>query len=121
MKDNKSGPAGEKLAAAYLREQGYAIAARNYRTRFGEIDIIASNSEYLAFVEVKTRKNDSFAQAREYVDAGKQRRVFASAGIWLSEHPTELQPRFDVAEVYLDPANGEKGRIAYYPDAFQID
>ena len=60
-----SGPWGEALAAEYLRKKHYRIEAMNYRTRLGEIDIIASNRQYLVFCEVKLRKSADFAAARE--------------------------------------------------------
>ena len=59
------GPWGEAAAAAYLRKKGFRIEAMNYRTRLGEIDIIASNRQYLVFCEVKLRKSADFAAARE--------------------------------------------------------
>ena len=77
-----SGPWGEALAAEYLRKKGWRIEAMNYRTRLGEIDIIASNRQYLVFCEVKLRKSANFAAAREFVDARKQQRLI-------------LQPEFD--------------------------
>lgn len=66
----------------------------------GEIDIIASNKKYIAFVEVKLRKSASFAQAREFVTLSKQEKIKTAASLWLSDNPTKLQPRFDVIEVY---------------------
>ncbi len=91
---------GEAAAAEYLRGKGYRILGQNYRTRRGEIDLIASGGRYLVFAEVKLRKNDSFAQAREFVTPAKQRRLIAAAESWLQRHPTSLQPRFDVLEIY---------------------
>ena len=62
---NLTGPWGEALAAAYLRKKGFRIEAMNYRTRLGEIDIIAADRRYLIFCEVKLRKSADFAAARE--------------------------------------------------------
>ena len=70
--DTKLGPWGEALAAAFLRKRGYHIVATNYRSRYGEIDIIAENAE----------------------------RLRATASMFLEEHETALQPRFDVIEIY---------------------
>ena len=67
-----SGDQGEALAGRYLEERGYTILDRQWRCRFGEIDLIASDGKYLRFVEVKLRKNDRFAQAREFVDGKEQ-------------------------------------------------
>ena len=91
---------GEALAAEELRRRGYRVVATGWRCRFGEIDLIAENKTYLSFTEVKLRKNDKVAQAREFVDRRKQERLRISAQLYLAEHPTLLQPRFDVMEVY---------------------
>ena len=111
---------GEALAAEYLRKKRYSIVATNYRTRLGEIDLIAANKKYLVFVEVKLRKNADFAMAREFVDSGKQRRIRTVAGCYLASHPTSLQPRFDVIEIYA-PEGLETRRpvINHLEDAFQ--
>ena len=73
------GKLGEDLACAELSRRGYAILARRYRTRFGEIDIIARDGETTVFVEVKTRDGDRFGDGAEAVTAWKQRRVAAMA------------------------------------------
>ncbi|MBO5797969.1 MAG: YraN family protein [Clostridia bacterium] len=93
------GAAGEVLAARFLREKGYTITGANVRSRFGEIDIIACDKQYIAFVEVKTRSEDALYAPREAVNYGKQRRILATAALYLQRHPTDLQPRFDVIEV----------------------
>ena len=99
-KPNLLGPWGEALAAEYLRKKHYHILACNYRCRFGEIDLIAANRKELVFVEVKLRKDSSYVQAREYVSQQKQNRIRTTAQLWLQTHPTQLQPRFDVIEIY---------------------
>ena len=115
-----AGAWGEALAADFLQKKRYKIVATNYRTRFGEIDLIAENRRYLVFVEVKLRKSDAFANAFEYVDLHKQERLRTTAGIYLSQHPTDLQPRFDVIEIYA-PQGTEtlKPQIHHMEDAFQ--
>ena len=95
-----AGAWGETLADAYLRKKKYKLLAAGYRCRFGEIDLIAADRKNLLFVEVKTRKSKDFAQAREFVDLKKQARIRATAEMYLAEHPTKLQPRFDVIEIY---------------------
>ena len=100
MADNRSGRWGEERAARFLRLHGWHIEESNYSCRFGEIDLIASRRGILAFVEVKTRKDDSRGEAREFVTAAKRQRLRAAASCWLSEHDCELQPRFDVVEIY---------------------
>ncbi|MBR3849223.1 MAG: YraN family protein [Oscillospiraceae bacterium] len=110
---------GEEKAAAYLRRLWYRIVEKNYTTRFGEIDLIAKNSRYLVFVEVKLRKNDAYGAARDFVTAAKQERLRKTAELWLGEHPTSLQPRFDVIEIYA-PYGSETRRpkIVHLRDAF---
>lgn len=110
---------GEAQAAQYLKRKGYHILERNYSCRFGEIDIIAAYRKHLIFVEVKTRKDASFAQAREFVGAGKQRRVLSAASVWMANHDTELEPRFDVIEIYGTPDMPyRKLEIHHFEDAF---
>lgn len=113
------GPWGEALAADYLRKKGCRIEAMNYRTRLGEIDIIAANRRYLIFCEVKLRKTADFAAAREFVDARKQQRLRSTALVYLSQHETTLQPRFDVIEIYApDGTATKKPQINHMEDAF---
>ena len=91
---------GEDRAAELLVSKDYEIAARRYRVREGEIDLVAAGHGYLCFVEVKLRKDETMGQAREYVTLSKQKKVRTAAMRYLMAHPTELQPRFDVVEVY---------------------
>lgn len=93
------GAIGETIAARFLRDKKYTILAANYRCRFGEIDIIAADRSYIAFVEVKTRRADALYTPREAVTAAKQRRILQTAAMYLSRNPIERQPRFDVIEV----------------------
>ena len=113
------GPWGEALAASYLRKKGFHIEAMNYRTRLGEIDIIAADRQYLVFCEVKLRKSADFAAAREFVDSRKQQRLRTTALLYLSQHESQLQPRFDVIEIYA-PAGAQTRRpqINHMEDAF---
>ena len=90
---------GEKQAARYLRKQGFRVLENRFRCREGEIDLVVSRGPYLCFVEVKLRRNAEMAEAREFVTPGKQRRVRTAALYYLMEHPSPLQPRFDVVEV----------------------
>ena len=110
------GKNGEDKACRFLKRKGYKIIERNYMSRFGEIDIIAQNKEYLVFVEVKTRGENSIASPREFVDSFKQERIIKTAQIYLSENPTELQPRFDVAEISV--SDGKIKEIVHIEDAF---
>ncbi len=101
----KKGYDGEEIAAKYLRWHGYRIFAVNYTVRGGEIDIVAYDRKYVIFVEVKTRKNDSFGKACEAVDYSKISHLTTAAERFLYEYADEpklinKQPRFDVIEVY---------------------
>ena len=117
---NLLGPWGEQTAAADLRRRGYEIVAANYRTRFGEIDLIARQGGFTVFVEVKLRASDRFAEAREFVDRRKQERLRASALLWLAAHPEDGgQPRFDVVEVYApEGLETKKPVIRHLENAF---
>jgi len=97
-----TGAYGEVIAARYLRDNGYRILDANYRTRLGEIDIIASKRKVIAFVEVKTRVEGSMLRAADAVDYPKRKRIIAAAQSYISQNKIKLQPRFDVAEVYVD-------------------
>ena len=119
-RNNLAGAWGESLAAEYLRKKGYQIQSANYRTRYGEIDLVASNGHFLAFVEVKLRKSAAFASAREYVDHRKQERIRLTASMYLAQNPTALQPRFDVIEIYAaEGVNTLHPEILHMEDAFQ--
>lgn len=110
---------GEDRVGDYLRKNGCRILAAGWHCRMGEIDLVAADGTYLRFVEVKLRKNARFAQAREAVDARKQERLLVTAKLYLASHPTRLQPRFDVAEVYAPQGmDTREPEIIYIENAF---
>lgn len=113
-RNNLAGAWGEAVAAAYLERKRYRIVASGYRCRFGEIDLIAQHKEFLVFVEVKLRRSDSFAKAYEYVDLRKQQRLRTTASLYLSQYPTQLQPRFDVIEVYAPEGTATKNPMIHH-------
>ena len=114
------GKLGENLACAALKERGYAIIARRYRTKLGEIDIVARDGETTVFVEVKTRAGDDFGGAAAAVTPWKQRRVAQMAVDYLSRHRLhDTLCRFDV--VTVDVVDGEEPRVEVYPHAFESD
>ena len=125
-KNNLSGAWGEALAAEYLRKKRYKLVAAGYHCRFGEIDLIVQNKQYLVFVEVKTRHVTPHAPSRygrpaAAIDKSKRARMRKAAEDYLREHPTSRQPRIDVAEVYLRKrADGtdEVLEIKIYPAAY---
>ena len=91
---------GEEQAAGYLRRKGFRVTDVNWKCRFGEIDLIVEDGVYLCFVEVKLRKNAAYGPAAAFVDWRKQQRLRTAAELYLAGHPTGLQPRFDVIEIY---------------------
>ncbi len=111
---------GEAKTAELLRKRGYTILAAGYHCRFGEIDLIAAYDKYLCFIEVKLRKDASFAPGRAAVDRRKQQKLRTTAQCWLAEHPeVELQPRFDVAELYAPQGMDTRApEFHYWENAF---
>ena len=104
----QTGRQGENAACDWLTKNGYTIIKRNYTSPHGEIDIIAEDAQYIAFVEVKTRSEDAIYAPREAVTLAKQRKIIGTAMQYLQRHPTEKQPRFDVIEIVT--AKGEPMR-----------
>lgn len=115
-----TGAWGEAIAAEYLRKKHYRIISNGFHSRFGEIDLIVKNRKYLVFVEVKLRKTDRFAKAREFVDQRKQDKIRITASVYLSQNPTNLQPRFDIIEIYAPEGTSTMvPEIYHLEDAFQ--
>ncbi|MBE3595490.1 MAG: YraN family protein [Hydrogenibacillus sp.] len=112
------GREGEALALAYLSARGFVPIARNYRTRFGEIDLIGEMDDTLVFVEVRTRRTAAFGSGRESVTARKRAKVRRLAAAFLTERRMWSRAvRFDVVEVTLDPLSGAAD-IAHLPGVF---
>ena len=119
MDARQLGKWGEARALEFLNKQGYTSIATGFRSRFGEIDLIVKDRDFLVFVEVKLRKNANFAEAREYVGKAKQKKITTTANLWLSSHGTKLQPRFDVIEIYApDGENTKTPEIIHIENAF---
>lgn len=111
---------GEQKAAEYLKRKKYRIVGMNYFSRLGEIDLIAENRKYIVFVEVKLRKSDGFAEAKEFVTRSKQEKIIKTASLWLSQNETFKQPRFDVIEIYAPEGVYSKPvNINHIENAFQ--
>ncbi len=106
------GTKGEKLALKYLKKQGCKLIERNYRTPFGEADLIVRDREEVVFVEVKTRTTEEYGLPSEAVDKEKQRRYYRIAQCYWKRTQVEPNARFDVVEVYGD------GRIEHIKNAF---
>jgi putative endonuclease len=111
------GKSGENLAVGELTARGYAILARRYRTRHGEIDIIAEHEGTIVFVEVRARATAECGRAAETVTGVKKRKVTAMAVDYLARHHITNRPcRFDV--VAIDQALSPSPEITVYPNAF---
>ena len=118
-KADTSGAWGERLAASFLKKRGYRIVETNWSCRYGEIDLVAENREYLVFAEVKLRKDACHGAAREFVTPAKQNRLRSTAELYLSRYPTEKQPRFDVVEIYApEGTETRKPVLTHLEDAF---
>lgn len=108
MTKKQIGELGEIAAARFLRDKGYIIADTNYICRFGEVDIIAIIDNYLCFAEVKTRSENMLFAPKEAVDVHKRLRIISSAENFIRSKKSELQPRFDIIEVYMEGENAVK-------------
>ncbi|MEG0691510.1 MAG: ribonuclease HII [Oscillospiraceae bacterium] len=97
----RRGDMGEETTAEYLKSKGYSILFCNYHSAYGEIDIIAQKDDMIAFVEVKSRKENSMTSAKEAVSLSKQKKILKTASCYMDENKVVLQPRFDVVEVYF--------------------
>lgn len=115
------GRLGEDAAAEELVRRGHRIIARNYRKPCGEIDIISEINGFIVFTEVKTRKLNSMVSGLEAVDARKKSRIVRTADIYLDEHGTRSQPRYDIAEVTVSRGGARILRIDIYEDAFDTE
>ena len=110
------GQSGEDLACTELERRGYAILARRYRSRFGEIDVVARDDQTIVFVEVKARAGDEFGGGAAAVTPWKQRRIAQMAVDYLSRNALNDQPcRFDVVTVDIKDDGPE---IVVYTHAF---
>lgn len=108
------GRAGEIKAAEFLKKNGFKILTTNYRTSFGEIDIVADDNGTLVFVEVKTRSSDDFGAPSEAVNAKKREKYYKVASFYLQKEKKLDSPcRFDVVEI-------ENGRINHIINAFYM-
>lgn len=115
---NSIGKLAELKACDYLQKKKYVLLEANYRSRFGEIDLIMRNKKYLCFIEVKMRGANALAAPSEFVDEYKQKKIAATAELYLSCNNTKLQPRFDVVEVFTE--NNKIKSIKHLENAFQL-
>lgn len=114
------GNRGEECAARFLESRGFSIIAKKFRSRFGEIDLVAQRLDLLVFVEVKTRSTRSFGSGAEAVHPLKQKRLWDTARYYLSQRGTGKERiRFDVIEVELEEDKAEVR--AWYQGAFSLE
>lgn len=109
------GDSAEALAASFLQRRGLKILARNYRCRFGEIDLVAESGPVLVFVEVRARRSEAFGGPAESITAAKRHRLVAAARHYLAA-TGERPARFDVVLM-----RGEPPQIEWIADAFGDD
>lgn len=109
------GSKGEEIAADYLKKRGYSILYRNYKTPYGEADIIIKDNDTVVFVEVKTRSNISFGQPFEAVNFKKQERLKRIALFYMKNIHRQIKIRFDVISI-----SSEDGRdkVEHIKEAF---
>ncbi|MGQ0794245.1 MAG: YraN family protein [Deltaproteobacteria bacterium] len=109
------GQRGEDLAALALMREGYRIIERNFRTRQGEIDIVAEDGGEVCFVEVKARSTDEFGTPEEAVTARKQQKLAAAALCYIARRAITAPSRFDVVSVNL-----KTGQATIHKNAFEL-
>lgn len=113
-KDNKvTGNKGETLAVEYLQKKGYKIIERNFRTRFGEIDIVCQNAQTLIFVEVKTKIGHDFGEPEEMVNKKKISQVKKMGEVYLQGKGGDFLCRVDAVAVVLKE-DGTVERLEHY-------
>lgn len=115
---NGIGKLAEMTACEYLQKKRYKLKDVNYSSRFGEIDLIMTKGRYICFIEVKMRNRNSIASPMEFVDKAKQSKIIATAKIYLANHKVNLQPRFDIVEVFCE--NNNIKSIKHLENAFQL-
>ncbi len=114
---NSLGKEGEELAVSFCRKKGYKVLEKNYKTAFGEIDIIARDGEIIVFIEVKTRADDTFGYPFEAVDARKREKIRRVALCFMKKFRREVPARFDVLSISFEDGNK---RVEHIIDAFEV-
>lgn len=107
MEKKSIGNWGENMACKHILDLGYKIIERNYHCRNGEIDIIALDKTTIVFIEVKTRKNNLYGNASEFVDYKKRQKIIYTANYYMMNRP-DTDARFDIIEVYYYEENEQK-------------
>ena len=111
---------GERFAERHLKEKGYQIVERNYRSRFGEIDLIAKQGKRIVFVEVKTRRTLKFGVPQAAVTPAKQKQISKLALSYLQTHGLlDVPCRFDVVAIFLS-SKSTPARLTHIENAFEF-
>ena len=111
------GRAGEDRAARYFEDQGYAVLARNWRCRAGEIDLVVSRGEHVVVVEVKTRRGEGFGHPFEAIDARKRARLWRLAAAWTADNRDAVQGRrLRIDAIGLTGADPRTARLEHLVD-----
>jgi putative endonuclease len=114
------GKQGEEAAVSFLKKNGYKILRKNFRTRMGEVDIIALDRDVYCFIEVKTRDSLRFGAPEEAVSSVKQRQISKAALAFLKENNMlDQRARFDVVSVTGSSEGPAKTEI--FRNAFELD
>ena len=115
------GKSGEDEAAKVLEKKGYKILDRNYRTRYGEVDIVARDGQTIVFVEVKKRRSNRYGSAKEAIGQKKMKRLAMAAKDYILKHSEGhakgLNSRFDV--VSIETHRDLNGRVEHVKNAFE--
>ncbi len=109
----KTGQLGERIAGDYLKKNGYKVIERNYRTKYGEIDLICQKEKNLVFVEVRTKKGENFGTPEETIDKKKMRKLWGNAMAYAARNKWRGLYRVDAVCIVLKPS-GEVDRLNHY-------
>lgn len=112
----EKGRRGEEMACEYLQSLGYRLLEKNHRLGHLEIDLIMENDEFIVFVEVKTRKSNTFGEPESFVTLQKQRNMIRAANVYVQKNGIRKEVRFDIVSVILD---GGTGNVTHIQDSFK--
>ena len=112
---NKIGKIGEEIAVKYLRTEGYYIVERNYRNKFGEIDIIAAKKDYTIFIEVKSRSSENYIELAQSLYHKQLQHLRRAAIFYFSEKNIHLSSiRFDLIALKIDPVAKKIDKLKHF-------
>jgi putative endonuclease len=115
------GKQGEESALSYLKKKGYSVLKSNYKTKLGEIDIIATDKDTICFIEVKFRNSLRFGLPQEAVSSFKQKQISKAALQFLkTNNLLNKKSRFDIVSIINDPQNGVD-KVDLIQNAFELD